>query len=78
MLDNQGYTRTRPKTWAPTRTQHMTRACTHTHTNMQYLLLFHRNNDSRMRLIVTLHVHCVSCFTLMTILGPTTEFIVFT
>jgi hypothetical protein len=44
--------------------------CTHahtharpsTHTNMQYLLLFHSNNDSWTRLDVTLYVHCLSCY----------------
>jgi hypothetical protein len=30
-----------------------------TQTNIQYLLLFHGNNDSRTRLNVTLDIHCL-------------------
>jgi hypothetical protein len=38
------------------------RARMHTPTNKLYLLLFHGNNASRERLIVTLYVYCLSCY----------------
>ena len=37
-------------------------ACARTHTNVQYLLFFHGNNDSRKHLEVTLYVHCLSWY----------------
>jgi hypothetical protein len=40
-----------------------------THTNRQYLLLFHSNNDLQMHLSVVLYVHCVSCLCLITHFG---------
>jgi hypothetical protein len=36
-----------------------THARAHTHTNMQHVLLFHGNNDSRARFSVTLYEHCL-------------------
>jgi hypothetical protein len=39
-------------------------ARTHKQTNKYYLLLLHGNTDSRTRLDVTLHVHCLSCIIL--------------
>jgi hypothetical protein len=49
----------------PTRPSAHARAHTHTHTHteiyVEYLLLYHGNNDSRTCLIVTLYVHCLYC-----------------
>ena len=46
-------------TYARTRVHARTHA--RTHSNIQYVLLFHGNNDSRTRLNITLFVHCLSC-----------------
>jgi hypothetical protein len=50
---------TRPRVRVPSQTH--ARARMNTQTNKLYLFLFHGNNDSRTRLIVTLYVHCPSC-----------------
>ena len=63
MMDKQGYMHARACTRPRARAQLCTCAHAHTRTNMQYLLLFHGNNDSRTRLSVTLYVHCLCCFT---------------
>jgi hypothetical protein len=42
-----------------------------THTHMQYLSLFHDNNNSRTRLYVMLHEHCLSCYRFSLIFSKT-------
>ena len=59
MLDKQGYTGARACT--PTRTHLRARAHTHTHADKYIIPLFHSNNDSRRRLIVTLYVGYIAC-----------------
>jgi hypothetical protein len=58
LLDKKGYMHAR----ACTRPLARAHVHAHTQTNMEYLLLFHGNNDSRTRLNVTLYVHCLSCY----------------
>ena len=61
LLNKQGYMHacafTCPRSRAHKRTLARTHA--HTHTRMQYLLLFNSKNNSRTRLSVTLYVHCL-------------------
>jgi hypothetical protein len=59
MLDKQGYMHARTCTRPCARVHARTRA--RARTNMLYLLCFHGNNDSRMRLNVKSYVHCQSC-----------------
>ena len=60
MLDKQNYMHARVSICPRARAHACTRA--HTQTNMEYLPLFHSNNDSRTHLSVTLYVHCQSCY----------------
>jgi hypothetical protein len=59
MLDKQGYTHMHALTRPAIRTHASTRARAYVQ-NMQYFLLIHGNNDSRMRLDFTLYIHCLS------------------
>ena len=68
MLDKRGYTRARafthPHFRSPTHAPMHARTPTQTNTRMEHFLLFDDKNNSRTRLIVTLYVHCLSCFVL--------------